>query len=284
MYILSPFLILMSSFYNSTSFILNSKDFNNVLIAESQARIFDFNYSRHATHTNGFFYPDSIDKILTFLNQNDINTAYFSLHPMCSFNLKNKRNIIKTKKKLYWVDLEKKIDIKNFSKSIKDKVKKYSKLQFEECSKQEFTKTYKKQSYFNSNLNLNLEYENIKSYKLTDNLRTTYAVIGVGKNIIEYLLACSNENSLDLQGVLIYQLLMFFQNKAEKFNLGGGILPGDGVEKFKSFFNSNVKQQEVMKIIIDKKKFNRFENINKEINFFPSYASIDMLKKYFNYE
>lgn len=254
------------------------------MIAESQSRIFDFKYSKHATHTNGFFYPDSIDKILTFLNQNDINTAYFSLHPMFSLNLKNKSNIIKTKKKLYWVDLEKKIDVKNFSKSIKDKVKKYSKLQFEECSIQEFIKIYNKQLYFNPNLNLNLEYENIKIFKLTDNLRTTYAVIGVGKNIIEYLLACSSENSKDLQGPLIYQLLMFFQHKAETFNLGGGILPGDGVEKFKSFFNSNVIQQEVMKIIINKHKYNRFENINNEINFFPSYASKDMLRKYFNYE
>lgn len=164
---------------------------------------------------------------------------------------------------------------------MKEKIKKYKKFDFSETSIEDFIKVYEQQNYFNSNLKLNLKFKNIKIFKIKNNFGASYAVLGISKNTIEYLLACSSKKSKDLQSVLIFQLLNYFYNKASIFNLGGGIIPGDGIEKFKSFFNSQFKQQEVIQIVLNKIKFNQVLERQKKVNFFPPYASKSIVKKYF---
>jgi hypothetical protein len=276
---------MMTTFYNSKSFIFYSNDFENQIISESQARIFNYKIAQHATHSSGFYCPKYYEELINFLETNNINTAYFSLHPLCNLNEKFRKKILTTRKKIFWIDLEKKININNFAKSVQYKIKKNSQFKLKTISHEEFLKVYNKQTYYNSYLNLNLRFENIKIFKITNQLGSAYAALGFSRDIIEYLLACSDSNkSKDLQAVLIFELLKFFKSDAKAFNLGGGISAGDGVEKFKSFFAPEVKQQEVIKIILDRKRYENLINLYNNSNFFPSYANKRMLKKYFNYE
>ena len=275
----------MTTFYNSKSFIFHSNDFENHFISGSQARIFNYKIAQHATHTNGFYYPKNYEELISFLESNNINTAYFSLHPFCKLNNKFKKKILTTKKKIFWINLEKNINIKNFAKSIQYKIKKNHQYELKTISQEEFSNVYSKQKYYNNNLSLNLKFQNITIFKITNQLGSAYAALGISGDIIEYLLACSDNNkSKDLQAVLIFELLKFYKSEAKVFNLGGGISSGDGIEKFKSFFNSEVKQQEILKIIFDHKEYEKSIKLYENSNFFPSYANKNVLKKYFNYE
>jgi hypothetical protein len=48
-----------------------------------------------------------------------------------------------------------------------------------------------------------------------------------------------------------------FKNNYDYLNLGGGIKSNDGLENFKSYFKSYFIKSPVLKLIIDKKKYDK---------------------------
>ena len=64
------------------------------MISNCQCRVFNFNGYKHATHSEGFFIPDSFDKLIKDLKDKNILTGFFTLHPNYKPTKEFEKNII----------------------------------------------------------------------------------------------------------------------------------------------------------------------------------------------
>jgi hypothetical protein len=261
------------NFYNSNSFIFQSKYFKNIILAGSQARLTYINNNLlHCTNGDGFFFPTkNLTDIIKELKKINVTTCYLTLHPLFFWRDILKKTL-KTQKKIFYINLKKENNFNNYSKSLKIKIKKNIKLALKKSTELEFIDLYKKQIFFDSNKKLNLNFKNLKIFKVENESGKSISVFGFGKNTIEYLLSCSSIAYKDLQGVLLYKIIEMFKNNYDYLNLGGGIKSNDGLENFKSYFKSDFIKSSVLKLIIDKKKYDKNVKTTKN-TMFPGYLN-----------
>lgn len=253
------------------------------MISSSQARIYNFFKDvNHLTHSSGYFFPkNKFADLKGELIKKNILTSFLTIHPLCKLSDDYRKNLIISKKKVFWLNLKNEIKVSSFSKSIKDKIRKHSNIKINKSSFSEFYKIFKIQSFFNKYKKLTLDFNNCKIYRAINGEDISFSVFGFNKDISEYLLACSSKNGHYLQSAIIYFFVKKYYGKTKYLNLGGGIYPGDGIEKFKSLFKGDFTFQKNLKIVTDKKKFITLKNSKKEILFFPPYATKDTIEKLF---
>lgn len=261
------------NFYNTNSFIFQSEYFTNIILAGSQARLI---YTKkgllHCTNGDGFFFPTkNFTNLIKELHKLNVTTCYLTLHPLY-FNEEILKKTSETEKKIFYINLKKENNLNNYSKSLKIKIKKNTKLLLKKSSESEFIDLYKKQIFFDNNKKLNLNFKNIKIFKVENENGKSISVFGFGKNTIEYLLACSTKGFNHLQGILLYRIIEMFKKNYDYLNLGGGINSNDGVENFKSYFKSDFIKSLVLKLIINEKKYDsNVKNTNNAV--FPNYLN-----------
>lgn len=216
-----------------------------------------------------------------------IYTSYICLHPLSNIS---KSEDFKTMQ--YYLNIKNQEADKlylNFSKTIKNKIKlaeKYYWTNETPLGLDMFYDLYLKQYKNISNKNYIFSKESFKSLFFAEdtlvvasglfdsNVPLSFSIFGLKNTIAEYLFSVSDADHRNLSAANLYfAIKKLIELKYEYINLGGGVTPGDGIEKFKSRFGSIGVPKSSLKLVLNEDKYNdlcsKFKHLNSKL--FPKY-------------
>ncbi len=271
----------MKTFYNFDDPIFNQDhiriDYEYIL--GSQFLIFHLqNGLKHAANVSGFFFSmSSFDDFLNEMRLREIVTAFLNIHPTDDSS-DFAAEAIETAASLSLYDLSKPLVLGQLGKSIRQKVKSSRHLSVEESSPTEFFSIYKQQEFYSKKLmDRSLNHSSSRSlwFKLSaSEEEKAIASFGLGDGIAEYLLAASSPAARSLQAKLLLEAMAYLREKGfEVLNLGGGIKPADGLEKFKLRIGNIIRPKRELRVVVNRERFEKFGG-KVDKTFFPPYYDI----------
>ena len=271
----------MKTFYNFDDpiFVQDHIRIDYEFILGSQFLIFHLqNGLKHVASVSGFFFPmSSFEDFLKEMKRREIVTAFLNIHPT-DYSSEFAVEAKESSAKLSLRDLSKPLVLAQLGKSIRQKVESSSQLFVEESSSSEFFSIYQRQEFYSKKLldrSLNHSSSRVIWFKVEKSRKEkAVACFGLGENVVEYLLSTSSPAGRSLQTRLLVEAMAFFKEKGFDFlNLGGGIKPNDGLEKFKLRIGDIIRPKRELRIVLNRERFERFGG-NADKTFFPSYYDI----------
>ncbi len=229
-------------------------------VCGSQMFIYELeNGLKHAANVDGFFMPTvSIDELKNTLASLGVSTAYLNLHPSLIepdyIALAEESDAIVGIQSLAELPLP-----NDYSKSIRQKLKQARQADWVPITSELFSALYASQHYTEqkSDLRLNVQVGHCEWIGLAiSESEFSYACFGIGEGIVEYLLAASSDEGRWLQAGLLYRMMERYSSEGfEMLNLGGGISPGDGLEKYKRRLAGDAVPKRTVRLVVDEAAF-----------------------------
>lgn len=274
----------MKTFYNIDTELFKQTNIaiHHEFVCGSQLLIYQLkNGLRHVANVSGFFYPIvSLEEFIFELRNRGVVTAYLNLHPLLE-DSEYLSMADSTSALIIVRDLEEPLSAKQFGKSVRQKLKLATDMTLQSATVDEFEHMYRQQPFYTeSGFDDVIARESAAKvwFKLGTERSQSMACIGLGTSNAEYLLAASNKYGRDLQAKVLFEVMIWLQQKGFRYlNLGGGIRAGDGLEKFKKRMGNRNFHKRELKLILDQESFQRHvvENSNGK---FPPYFDLVNLK------
>ena len=271
----------MKTFYNFDDPIFNQDHIRieYEYFLGSQFLIFHLqNGLKHAANVSGFFFPmSSIDDFLKEMRLREIVTAFLNIHPT-DYSSDFANEAMETAASLSLCDLSKPLVLSQLGKSIRQKIKSSGHLSVEESSSSEFFSIYKQQEFYSKKFmdrSLNHSSSRVIWFKIEESEHEkAVASFGLGDGVAEYLLAASSPSARSLQAKLLIEVMVYLKEKGfELLNLGGGIKPADGLEKFKLRIGNIIRPKRELRVVVNRERFEKFGG-KADKTFFPPYYDL----------